>query len=180
MPTETEKLLEESAAIDLEMKRVQLELQKEQLAEINQKKEARRLKLEQQQRDMKENARQEQARFDNCKHKKGGRNRSGLDRGTDSNYAIVRQTMPTGELVIMCQRCGCTWEKPTVALKRSDPDAYADQLRKFRIACEWPTDNEDMGMQIFLVQRAPRPRPTDDEADTEQIRRPRGKKRSAA
>jgi hypothetical protein len=161
----TDELLNESATIDLEMKRVQLELQREQLQEINQRKQSRRIQLESQQRDLAENERQRIIREANCKHKKGGRNKGGLDRGTDSNYAVIQHTMPVGEVIVLCQRCGAIWSNPPIALKKSDPEAYAVAARNYRKALEWPTDNEPSGTQLFLIQRAPQRRYEEEEEE---------------
>ncbi len=179
--TETDKLLQESAATDLEMKRVQLELQKEQLQEINARKESRRLQIAEQQRDIVENERQRIAREANCKHKKGGRNKGGLERGTDSNYAVIQHTMPIGDVIVMCQRCGAIWTKPPIELKRSDPEAHAVMQRNYLRALEWPTDNEPSGTQLFLIQRTPPPRRNDDEEEAApRARKPKPARKNTA
>lgn len=180
-----EQMLKESAAIELQMKRVQLELQTEQLAQLLQAKESRREKLAAQCRDIAENERQRVVREANCKHKKGGRNKAGLDRGTDSNYAVIQHTMPVGEVIVICQRCGAIWGNPPIALKRSDPEAYQIAARNYRRALEWPTDNEPSGTQLFLIQRTAPPTLDGDYEEVApkapRVRKPRpASKKSAA
>jgi hypothetical protein len=173
---DNEKLMQESNEVDLEMRRVQLALQKEQLAEINERKERRRAKLEKQAADIEANRRNRAQRQASCKHKKGGRNRPGLARGTDANYAVVVNTMPTGEVIVICQRCAKKWEAPTAELKRSDPAAFAIQMAEYRRALEFPTDNEPSGTQLFLITRhddATRPSRTATVVEAKRKKKPR-------
>jgi hypothetical protein len=149
----TEELLNESARVDLELKLVTLELNKESLQKLQDAKTSRLAKMRKQAMDMAENERQKTMREANCKHRKGGRNKEGLDKGNDSDYAVIQNTYPTGQVQIMCQRCGATWDNPPIELKALDPDLYNLKLRAYRRALEWPTDNEPSGTQIFLITK---------------------------
>lgn len=165
--TDTEAMLAESAAIDLEMKRVTLELNKEKLQELHDARERRRMKMAKQEQDLRENQRIKDARQRNCKHKKGGRNKEGFAKGNSANYAVIQHTYPAGETIVLCQRCDKEWRMPAIQLKATDPAAYERQLREYRIALEWPTDNEPSGTRLFLITEgtpsAPAPRPATGE-----------------
>lgn len=153
MTMTAEQINEQHNEVDLEMKRLNLELMQEQVQAMHQKKETRRQQLQKQQEDLEANDRIKAAREANCKHKKGGRNKEGLDRGNSSDYAVIQNTYPWGAVQVMCQRCGATWDNPPIELKATDPEKYFEQLRKYRIALDWPTDNEPSGTQIFLITR---------------------------
>jgi hypothetical protein len=146
-----EEMLAESARIDLEMKRVTLELNRESLQTLKDSQERRLMKLRKQERDLAENLRIKEARQKACKHKKGGRNKEGFAKGNSANYAVIQHTYPAGDVVVLCQRCDKTWEMPLPALRISDPDLYQRQLREYRMALEWPTDNEPSGTRLFLI-----------------------------
>lgn len=171
------EVLAESARLDLEFKRANLELVQEQLQTLKDKKEEKRRKMQKQDRDLKENARQKELREKNCKHRKGGRNKEGLDKGNGANYAVIQNTYPNGDVQVMCQRCGATWDNPSIELRATNPDAYEQQLREYRRALEWPTDNEPSGTQLFLITKIdpPRSRAT----TTQKLQTPTGKSKAA-
>lgn len=154
MSMTNEEMLAAHAEADLEFKRLQIADLTERNQSAADAKEARRMKLRKQEADVKENERQRLIREANCTHKKGGRNRSGLDRGNDtSNYAVITNTYPAGDVQAMCQRCGKIWVNPPITLKRSDPEKYDRDLREYRRALEFPTDNTPSGTQLFLITK---------------------------
>lgn len=162
-----EQVLAESAKVDLEIKRLSLELQQEQLQQLRDTKAARRLKLQKAEEDLAENVRQQEMREQNCKHRKGGRNKEGLNKGNSPNYAVIQNTFPNGEVRVICQRCGKAWEQPSLDLKAEKPTLYNQQLRDYQRALEFPTDNEPSGTQIFLINRNMRStRTADDTTET--------------
>jgi hypothetical protein len=181
----TEEILQETAAIELEIKRVNLDLLKEQLETLNGKKESRRLIMQRQDRDLKKNEELKQRRESNCKHKKGGRNKAGIDKGNSPNYAIIHNTYPAGEVEMMCQRCGKEWKMPPIELKAENPAAYLSALKEYNtVRFDWPTDNEPSGTQLFLITRTDTPTgraPRTTEGETA-VRAPRSrsKKKAAA
>lgn len=144
---------QQHSQVDLEMKKLQLELMQEQVQTMNQQKETRRMKLAKQQRELEANARIKDAREAGCKHKKGGRNKEGLDKGNASDYSVIHNIYPWGAEQVMCQRCGATWDEPAIELRETDPEKYFELLHLYRIAMDWPTDNETSGTQLFLITR---------------------------
>lgn len=85
-----------------------------------------------------------------CKHRKGGRDNK-FHNGNDNNYAIVRNTYPTGETVIMCTRCFKEVRKPDPRNRKKDPEAYGLQLAEWREWDNYPTDNSPSGGKIFEI-----------------------------
>lgn len=84
-----------------------------------------------------------------CKHKKGGKNLAGIVNGNSSDYSIWKHTYPWGAVEVICSRCGKTWNKPAIALRKSDPKAYRAQMEEYNEAINWPTDNEPSGSVLF-------------------------------
>jgi hypothetical protein len=44
--------------------------------------------------------------------------------------------------------------KPEPSLKKTDPEAYAEQLAKFRLYAGYPTDNTPSGSKVFEITAA--------------------------
>jgi hypothetical protein len=87
-----------------------------------------------------------------CAHRKGGKNLDQFFSGNDSNYAVVKHTLSHGPTIVICQRCQKVWEPP----KALNPDATKAQremwdaeMREYRIALSYPTDNEPSGSVLF-------------------------------
>jgi hypothetical protein len=49
-----------------------------------------------------------------CKHKKAGRagGPGWMGQGNDVNYSVIKHTMPWGETLVRCTRCGKSWKPP--------------------------------------------------------------------
>jgi hypothetical protein len=93
-----------------------------------------------------------------CTHKKGGRGVEMMFSGNDSNYAVIKHTLPTGETIVACQRCIRLWRKPDAELNQrgaslEDRKTYARQMKDYREALAFPTDNEPSGSQLFMLVR---------------------------
>lgn len=107
----------------------------------------------QQQELLLEAQRQDRARQERCYHKKGGKNREGLDHGNDNNYSVWKHMYPWGEVGVLCSRCGKDWRKPSAELRATDPKAFAKQMAEYIEAINYPTDNEDSGTALFSFER---------------------------
>jgi hypothetical protein len=95
----------------------------------------------------------------NCWHKKGGKGVEQLARGNDSNYAVVKHILPTGELIIVCQRCEGEWHPPDTRLNRrtatkEEKAEYRRLWEEYMWAVNLPTDNTTSGTQLFVVNDA--------------------------
>ena len=146
MATELEKIRQEREALELEDLRERVEATRA-------VRETRKIAHARQEFEIAEAARVEKVRQANCRHKKGGKNKEGFLNGNDSNYSVQRHTYPWGQVEVLCTRCQKTWNKPADALKAADPKAYKAAMEEYRMALEWPTDNEPSGTQLFLITR---------------------------
>jgi hypothetical protein len=100
------------------------------------------------------------AKRKNCTHRKGGKVAGtagivkAINKGSSSDYALITHTLPVGNKVIICQRCGTEWAEPAKEMRRTNPAEYKRLLEEFQHMENLPTDNEPSGTQIFLVERA--------------------------
>ncbi len=83
---------------------------------------------------------------DRCSHRKGGRGLESLQNGgTGQDFAVIRHLLPTNEIWQRCQRCGKTWRPPNQLdydmTTESGKAAFDLDLRVYRDALSWPTDN---------------------------------------
>lgn len=91
-----------------------------------------------------------------CVHRKGGKGVESMYRGNDSNYAVIKHQLPTGPIIVICQRCPKVWSAPDPALISKGATAeqrrqYARELKEYTEALNFPTDNEMSGSQLFVV-----------------------------
>jgi len=140
----------EAEAIELEWKRLQIE-------ELREKIEARNLRKQQ----LLDNAKRQLADFNKaqeliaarqriCKHRKGGKDNR-FANGNDNNYAVIKNTYPTGVIEIMCTRCFKTVRQPDPRERKSDPKGYAERLALWKEWDSYPTDNSPSGGKIFEI-----------------------------
>lgn len=108
------QLLDEVAAIELEMKQLTLIKMRDDVAKIKAKAahdfeiaSAKRLATLQFLAARKANQ-------DRCNHRKGGRGPDAIMRGQgdDASYAIIKHRLPHREFMALCQRCGKEWMPP--------------------------------------------------------------------
>jgi hypothetical protein len=153
MPEPKDKTLSEFEQVELEYKRMQIQVFRQQMQERDDRiaaLEARRAR----QVDEWHKGEQIRARRQTiCKHRKGGRNNN-FAKGDSNSYSINTNTYPNGRQVIFCTRCGKEVEKPARSLKKTDPKQYAEMWAEWVKWNEYPTDNSPSGGQIFLIAAA--------------------------
>jgi hypothetical protein len=118
-----------------------------------------RLRLLRQQgieRTLRAEERREAIKQAGCWHKKGGKGVEMMYRGNDSNYAVIKNVLPHGILIVICQRCLKLWAPPDPALNLRTATAderrlYARLYKEYQEAVNFPTDNETSGSQLFLI-----------------------------
>jgi len=143
------QLAAESAKIDAEMKALDLELKREQVsklrAQTNQKLDNARA------RDLsiKNYMAQRDAQQSNCNHKKGGTGSEAFLRGQGDSpyYSIIKHKLPSGQYMVLCQRCGKEWhaaDKFDKSIKETP--GYSEAL-------SWSTNNSASGSSVFLFER---------------------------
>ncbi len=142
------ELENESKKVDAEMKALDLELKREQVAklraQINQKLENARtrdvsIKNYMKQRDMQQ---------ENCNHFKGGTGAEAFLAGQgDSPYrAIIKHKLPCNRYFVLCQRCGKEWHPAQPLFNIPETPGYQQALT-------WPTNNSASGSSTFLFER---------------------------
>lgn len=138
----------EAEEIELQFKRLQIEMMQEEIDKRNEKK-AR--SAEQRERAVIEFKKGQQitARIQaRCQHRKGGRDNR-FAKGNDQNFSVITNTYPCGEICVSCTRCGKEVWRPDKKLKKTDPELYASMLAEFRTWSNFPTDNTPSGSKIF-------------------------------
>lgn len=138
----------EAEEIELEFKRLQIAMMRDQIDNMNEKKnrsaEQRERSIIEFKKGQQIIARQQQR----CQHRKGGRDNR-FANGNDQNYSVITNTYPCGEICVSCTRCGKEVWRPDKKLKKTDPELYATMMAEFRTWSNYPTDNTPSGSKIF-------------------------------
>ena len=158
------KSQEDLAAIELEIKRVDLETKKLEMLErqanlqdIKERLDERELKREtKRQRSLTNGATLSQLAHENeaaqkrCNHRKGGNGAAGViaGQGDDSNYAVLKHTFANGDMWVRCLRCGKTW-KPPVRDQYKTEEAYLAAVAQYEAAINFQTRNVPSGAVQF-------------------------------
>ena len=150
----TEKPTELTTAeqVELEYKRMQIEVMREQMGERQQRRERLNADRERAIRDFKASMRDQEHRQRTCQHRKGGRNNN-FAKGNAADYSVRMNTYPCGEQSVACTRCGKEVWKPEKALKKTNPTLYAEMWKAWVEWSGFPTDNSPSGSKIFEIQR---------------------------
>lgn len=138
----------ELAALEMEEKRLDLEIKREQVAKIRSQRSA---KLEEARAKLiatKQFLAQRKANQDNCNHRKGGIGAEAVMRGqgTDAMYAVIKHKLPNGRYFVLCQRCGKEWHPGFPLLGEKETLGY-------REAVNFATDNSPSGSSTFIFER---------------------------
>lgn len=141
-------VVSELAALEMEEKRLDLEIKREQVAKIRA---LRSAKLEEARAKLiatKQFLAQREANQKNCNHRKGGIGAEAVMRGqgTDAMYAVFKHKLPNGRYFVLCSRCGKEWHAPFPLLKIKGTPGYEE-------AINYPTDNSPSGSSTFLFEK---------------------------
>jgi len=139
--------------VELEYKRLQVEVMREQMQERSDQKMRKQIRREQALAEQKKGEEERLRRQRVCKHRKGGRDNK-FAAGNDQNYSVITNTYPTGQICVSCTRCGKEVWRPDLALKKSDPEKYKAMMAEFREWVNYPTDNTPSGGKVFEITAA--------------------------
>lgn len=105
------QLQDEVNALDLEMKMLDLELKRDQVANIKSKRAAALETARAKRLATLQFLANREANQKRCNHRKGGRGPDAIMRGqgSDAEFAIIKHRLPIGEYMVLCQRCGKEW-----------------------------------------------------------------------
>jgi len=138
----------ELAALEMEEKRLDLEIKREQVSKIRAQRAA---KLEEARAKLiatKQFLAQREANQANCNHRKGGIGAEAVMRGqgTDAMYAVFKHKLPCNRYFVLCSRCGKEWHpaQPLFGIKATP--GYDEAIR-------FPSDNTPSGSSTFMFER---------------------------
>jgi hypothetical protein len=137
-------------AIELRYKELLVDQMEEEIANRRDRKERAAADRKRQYEDFQKNAAVMLRRQQICKHRKGGKNNQFWN-GNSNDYSINKNIYPTGEEVLFCTRCGKEVRKPDRALKKTNPERYAQMWEEWKAWSALPTDNTPSGSKIFEV-----------------------------
>jgi hypothetical protein len=142
------QLQDKSAEIDAEMKALDLELKREQVAklraQINQKRDDANSRNVAIRNFMKQREMQQEG----CNHLKGGSGAEAFMTGQgDSPYhSVIKHKLPCNKYMVLCQRCGKEWHPAQPLFGTAETPGYAEALA-FR------TNNSASGSSVFLFEK---------------------------
>jgi hypothetical protein len=145
---------QEANAIVGELESLTLEETRERVYAARALREQRQRNREHMARIILNNQRVEQATQEDCWHKKGGKGLTGLNRGDDTKYAVVKHQLGHGPIIVICQRCRKIWRKPKPLAKGASQEerrVYREAIKDYNAALNFPTDNVMSGNQLFIV-----------------------------
>lgn len=143
----------EAEEVDLELKRLQIIELREQIQSREERRDRLKQSREKASIDFKKSQEEQTYRQRICKHRKGGRDNR-FASGSDANHSIITNVYPTGEICILCTRCGKEVWRPKYSLKKENPKLYEEQMAEFRKWADMPTDNTPSGSKIFEINAA--------------------------
>jgi hypothetical protein len=138
----------EAEEVELEFKRLQIEMMRGQIDDVNNKKLRSAEQRERAQIEFKKGQAIIAHKQRTCQHRKGGRDNR-FAKGNDQNYSVITNTYPCGEVCISCTRCSKEVWRPDRKLKKTDPELYATMMAEFKKWSDYPTDNTPSGSKIF-------------------------------
>lgn len=146
--TDKTALESEQEAVRLELLQLELEEKRENAAIRKSNRDARRQARETTEQSLADANAEQIAIQDMCTHRKGGLNADQIIVGNHANMAVVKNTLPFGDVMIVCQRCGKVWLRPREKDFVSKVE-YKTALKDYRVALNFPTDNVTSGSQMF-------------------------------
>jgi len=111
----TEDLAKEQMRIDNELKKLELQDRLETMAAKKRKLEEKKREFDARNQAIRDELGRRAARQRMCGHRKGGTTRAGQrdplpPEGGDADvYALIKFQLPTGDWMVICQRCGAEW-----------------------------------------------------------------------
>lgn len=145
-PKTTDQLKQELAALEQESAQLDLELKREQVADIRRRRANRKAEIDaRMDASKRELAQRDFFQQHVCTHRKGGRGQNAVlgGQGTDSNYAVIHHMLPSGRHFILCQRCGREEYG-------RDPLTGAKETASYQEWRKWQTDNSASTSSIFI------------------------------
>ena len=137
-----------SAALDAELKQLDLELKRDQVAKIKAQLETKRERARSAQVAIKQYLAQRDAQQRACNHLKGGTGAEAFLRGAGDSpyYAVIKHKLPCNKYMVLCQRCGKEWHP-------AQPLFGIEATPGYEQAIAFNTNNTASGSTSFLFER---------------------------
>lgn len=124
----------EIAEIELETKRVLLQQARQGVQKFNDDEATRKRKADSAQRALRAEAYGKKVTAEQCVHKLGGYGNEDTFNGDDKPSIVVTDLPIPGMRLVMCVRCPKEWRSPDPRLKKTDPEAWAEQAAEWKEA----------------------------------------------
>ena len=142
------EIKQELETLELERKRLELELMRDQVTASRARKNAQLENARTRQIAIKQYLAQRDAQQTMCNHRKGGDGKSFLNgQGSDDHYAVIKHRKPNGTYMVLCQRCQKEWHA-------ADRISGEPETPGYQQAIAFPTDNTSSGSSVFTFDRA--------------------------
>lgn len=142
------EVVSELTELELEEKRLDLEIKREQVAKIRSQRAAKLEEARSKLMATRQFLAQREANQENCNHRKGGIGAEAVMRGqgSDSMYAVIKHRLPCNKYFILCQRCGKEWHPAQPLFGIAATAGYDEALR-------FVTDNSPSSSSTFTFER---------------------------
>ena len=119
-----------SAAVDLELKQLDLELKRDLVAKNRAALEEKRERARSAQIAIKQYLAQREAQQRACNHLKGGTGAEAFLRGMGDSpyYAVIKHKLPCNKYFVLCQRCGKEWHPAQPLFGITETPGYQDAI----------------------------------------------------
>ena len=149
-----EQLAQKTLDLDNEMRELDLEIKRETVAKIRQKRQEAKDKVLQMQQTIAAFLSQRILRQKFCNHRKGGTGAQAVLQGAGQSamYCVIKHKLPVGKYFVLCQRCGKEWHPALTALENAGVPTKA--TKGYFEALQYPTNNSESGASLFNFRPA--------------------------
>jgi hypothetical protein len=145
------QVADELSSLELEEKRLDLEIKRETVASIRAKRASQLGEARAKSLATRQFLAQRAAQQANCNHRKGGIGHEAVMRGqgTDAMYSVWKHKQPNGTWFVLCSRCGKEWHQEF----RVQGRLIEAGTPGFLDAINYPSDNSPSGSAVFNYQQ---------------------------
>lgn len=138
----------QTAAVDAELRQLDLELKRDQVAKNRAMLENKRERARSAQIAIKQYLAQREAQQRACNHLKGGTGAEAFLRGQGDSpyYAVIKHKLPCNKYFVLCQRCGKEWHP-------AQPLFGIEETPGYQQAIAFNTNNSASGSTSFFFEK---------------------------
>lgn len=144
----------ELKALELEEKRLDLELKREAVALHRGRRQAQLEATQQKMQSLRNFIAQRAAQQAKCNHRKGGIGPEALINGEGSSpmYCVIKHRLPSGNYFVICSRCGKEWHPAEPYNVEGGRVVAKDATPGWEEAVRYPTDNTPSVSSTFFFK----------------------------